>query len=123
MTPTSRNKKREYCQKPKPSDSPIPIPIIASIATIIMKTMTAITAIANAFNHPQSKKCFINASQTMNIIIADIKLPTRAPTTAPMIVPITTIQMASVNFALSFPTNALPTSQSIGATTIMPMMI
>jgi len=52
--------------------------------------------------NPQSKKCFINASQTMNIIIADIKLPTKAATTEPIIVPRTTIQIASVNFALRF---------------------
>jgi len=68
------------------------MPMIASIATMIMKTITAITAIANAFSHPQSKKCLINASQTTNIIIADIKLPTKTPTTAPITVPRTTIQ-------------------------------
>jgi hypothetical protein len=59
----------------------------ASIATMTMKIITAITAITNAFSHPQSKKCLINASHTMNIITADIKLPTKNPTTAPIIVP------------------------------------
>ena len=107
----------------KPSDSPIPMPMIASITTMIMKTMTAITAITNAFSQPQSKKCLINASQTINIIIADIKLPRKAPTIAPMTVPKTTIQIASVLFAFCPPTNALPTSQRIGATTIMPTTI
>lgn len=97
--------------------------IKAIMNEMITKTITETTAIANAFSHPQSKKCFINASQTTNIIIADIKLPAKAPTTAPIIVPRTTIQMASVNFALSLPANALPTSQSIGAITIIPTTI
>ena len=103
--------------------NPMPMPMKAKMAAMTTKIITAIIAIAKAINHPQSKKCLINASQTMNIITADIKLPKKAPTTAPMTVPRTTIQMASVNFALSFPANALPTSQSIGATTIMPMTI
>ena len=102
--------------------SPRPItamPISASMKTIITKTITAITAIANAISHPQSKKCLINASQTTNMIIAAIKPPISAPTIAPMKTPRATIQMASVNFAFCLPTSALPTSQSTGATMMM----
>jgi hypothetical protein len=99
------------------------MPMIASIATMIMKIITAITAITNAFSHQQSKKYFINSSQTTNIATADIKLPTKTPTTAPMIVPKTNIKIASVTFAFCPPTDALPTSQRIGATTIIPTTI
>jgi hypothetical protein len=38
-----------------------PIPITAKIATMTTKIITAITAIAKAINHPQSKKCLISA--------------------------------------------------------------
>ena len=51
------------------------IPIKASRATITTKTITETTAIANAISQPQSKKCFINASQTMNIIRDAINPP------------------------------------------------
>ncbi len=64
----------------------MPMPMIASTATIIMKTITAITAITNGFSHPQSKKCLINARQMTNIITAELRLPTKIPTTVPMIV-------------------------------------
>jgi hypothetical protein len=91
------------------------IPIKANTAIKTMKTTTAIIAIANAISQPQSKKCLINASQTMNMIKAAIKPPMRAPTIAPITTPRMTIQIASVNFAFSLPTSVLPTSQSMGA--------
>ena len=84
-----------------------PMPITAKIATMTTKIITAIIAIANAINHPQSKKCLISASQTMNITTAATKPPTKAPTTAPMTVPKRTIHTASRNFAFSLPTSAL----------------
>jgi hypothetical protein len=98
---------------------PIPMPIIASKNTIIMKTSTEITAITNAFIQPVSKKCLIKPSQTKNIIIDAIKPPTNTFTTVPIMIPRTTIQIASVNFALCLPAKALPTNQRIGAITIM----
>jgi len=73
---------------------------------MIMKIITAIIAITSAFNHPQSKKRLISASQIMNIMGAAIKPPTKAPTAAPITVPRTTIHIASVNLALSFPASA-----------------
>ena len=85
-----------------------PMPMKAKMATMITKIITAIIAIAKAFNHPQSKKCLISASQTMNIITVAAKPPIKAPTTAPMAVPKRTIHTASRNFALSLPTSALP---------------
>ena len=79
------------------------------------KIITATTAIAKAFSQPQSKKCLISASQTMNITIAAINPPTKAPSTAPITVPRTAIQRASVNFALSLPASSLPAIHSTGA--------
>lgn len=102
---------------------PMPIPISASKKTMTTKTIIAINAIANALSQPQSKKCLMSPSQTKNIIIDAIKPPINQPTIAPMTMPNTTIQMASVNLAFSLPAKALPTSQSIGAMMIIAMTI
>ncbi len=102
-----------------PKPSPIPIPIKANTNNMMMKAITETMAIANALSQPQSKKCFISRSHTKNIIIDAIKPPIKAPIIAPIIMPKTTIQIASVNFALSFPAKERPTSQSIGAMTII----
>ena len=99
------------------------MPINASTATITMKIITAIIAIANAIIHPQSKKCLISASQITNIITAAIRPLLKAPTTAPITVPRTTIHIASVNFAFSLPASALPANQSTGATIMVPTTI
>ena len=104
---------------PKPKLNPMPIPINAKTKTMITKTITAMTAITNALIQPQSKKCLISASQTMNMIIEAMMPPINQSTTEPMTMPKTTIQMASVNFAFCLPASALPTSQSTGATTMM----
>ncbi len=105
----------------------MPIPIIAnmiaSIAITIANITTATTAITNAFSHPQSKKCLINASQIISNIMVAIKLPMNAPTTVFIIVPRNTIQSASVNFALSFPAISLPEIQRAGDSNIVPIAI
>jgi hypothetical protein len=59
----------------------------------------------------------------MSIIIAAIKPPMKLPMTAPITVPRITIHTASVNFAFSFPTSALPANQRTGATIIVPTTI
>jgi len=46
-----------------------------------------------------------------------------APKSEATTVPMTTIQMASVNFAFSFPTIALPESHRTGDTKMVPTMI
>ena len=68
-------KSRYWIQKPS---AITPKPIIANITAMIMKTITAITAIAKAFNQPQSKKCLIKPSQTTNMIIDAIQPLTKA---------------------------------------------
>jgi len=102
---------------------PRPIPTSARTNAMITKTMTAITAIANALSQPQSKKCLISPSHIINIIIEETIPPKREPTSQftiePITMPSTTIQMASVNLAFCLPASALPTSHSTGATTII----
>jgi hypothetical protein len=98
-------------------------PMMASTVTMIMKITTAMITMANALNHPQSKKCLINASQMMNMMSAPIEPPTKAPTTVPITIPKTTIHSASVNLALSFPASAIPDNQRTGATIITDTMI
>jgi hypothetical protein len=44
----------------------IPKPSKASTKAIMMKIITATMLIANALSQPQSKKCFIKASQMMS---------------------------------------------------------
>jgi len=86
----------------------IAIPIKASMATITTKIITANMLITNAFSHPQSKKCFTRASHSISRIMAAMMPEKKAPKNVPTTVPRMTIQMASVNFAFSFPTIALP---------------
>lgn len=70
---------------------------------------------AKALNQPQSKKCLINPSHTISVIINPMIPNPNALMIAPITTPNTTIQMASVNFAFCFPARDLPTSQRIGA--------
>jgi len=90
------------------------IPITANIATMATKMITANILMASAFSHPQSKKCFTKASQIISWIMAAIIPVKKAPKNVPITVPMMTIQIASVNFAFSFPTSARPDSQRIG---------
>jgi hypothetical protein len=102
------------------------MPMNAKMAVTTMKIITETTAIANAISQPQSKKCLISPSQTMNIIMAAIIPPMKrlkSPTMLPITIPRVTIQIASVNFAFSLPTSVLPTIQRMGETTIMPTMM
>jgi len=92
----------------------ITIPISANIATIAAKIITANMLMASALSHPQSKKCFNKASQIISWIMTAIIPVKKAPKNVPITVPRMTIQMASVNFAFSFPTSALPESQRTG---------
>ncbi len=78
---------------------------------------------AKAISHPQSKKCLISPSQTMNMMTAPSKPGMNEPMIALRMVPRRTIQIASRNFALSFPTRDLPDIQRNGATIIVPTMI
>jgi len=78
---------------------------------------TAIMLIASAFHQPQSKKCFINDSQIKSTIIDAIIPVMKKFNTAPITVPKSTIQTASVNFALSLPDKNLPTIHNTGDTT------
>ena len=70
--------------------------------------------ITSAFSHPQSKKCFTNASQISRWMIEAITPTKRNPKIAPITVPRVTIQTAAVNFAfflfqqLLFPTAIKP---------------
>jgi hypothetical protein len=48
------------------------IPIIDSSTVIAMNMSTATMLMANAFSHPQSKKCFTKASQITSIMIEAI---------------------------------------------------
>ncbi len=79
----------------------------------------AIMAMIKAFIQLQSKKCLISANQTIIIIIVPTIEPSQPPKKKPMTAPITTprtpIHTASVNFALSLPTNHFPTIHSTGA--------
>jgi len=84
---------------------------------------TATKEMTNAFSHPVSKKYFTIASQSINWMIAAITPEKTAPKSAPTTVPMMTIQMASVNFAFSFPTIALPDSHRTGDIKIVPTMI
>jgi len=81
---------------------------------IAANMIIAIIEMARAFSHPQSKKCFTNASQSISWMMEAIKPMNKAPKSAPITVPRMTIQMASVNFAFSFPASALPDSQRTG---------
>ena len=66
---------------------PMPIPISASTKAMMTKTITAITAITNALNQPQSKKCLMSPSQTKNMIIDAIMPPINQPIIEPMTMP------------------------------------
>jgi len=103
----------------------------ARIMAITTKRITAIIDMAKAFNQPQSKKCFTNASQITNRTkeekIQKLKAPKRRKEKsnsknsekkiskiAPTIVPTMIIATASENFAFSLPTSALPANQRAG---------
>ncbi len=88
--------------------------MIASIAAIAAKIITATIEMASAFSHPVSKKYFTNASQIISWMMETMKPIKTAPKSEPTTVPMATIQMASVNFAFSVPTNHLPDSQRTG---------
>jgi hypothetical protein len=79
--------------------------------------------ITNAFNQPQSKKCFTVRSHIINCAINERKPLVYAPTVTPIIVPSNTINIESVNFAFFLPTNALPESQRDGEIMMILMMI
>ena len=79
---------------------------------IITWIITATTAIKNAFPQPQSKKCLIKPNHIINDTIAPIIPDRNAPIIPPNTAPRITIQTASVNFAFSDPTNALPASHT-----------
>lgn len=87
--------------------------------TIATNTMIANMDMASAFSQPQSKKCFTIKSQIISWMMAAIKPVNKAPKKVPTKVPTMTIQMASVNFAFSFPTRALPESQRTGESIIV----
>ena len=95
----------------------------ANTAAVTAKMMTVIMDMASAFSHPQSKKCFTTASQSISWMMAAMKPVKKAPKNVPTKVPMTTIHMASVNFAFSFPTSDLPDSQRTGASTIVLIMM
>jgi len=86
-------------------------------------TMIAKMEMASAFSHPQSKKCFTKASHIISRMMAAMKPEKKAPNNVPITVPRTTIQMASVNFAFSFPTMALPDNQRKGEIIIVFMIM
>jgi len=89
-------------------------PTIANTKAITAKMIIAMIEMASAASHPQSKKCFTSASQSISWMIKAIMPEKRAPKSVPITVPRTIIQIASVNFALSFPTIDLPDSQRKG---------
>ena len=98
---------------------------------ITTKKMTASIDMARAFNQPQSKKCFTNASQitkrTKEEKSQKLKAPKRRKEKsdsknsakkrskiAPITVPTTIIATASENFAFSLPASAFPANQRTG---------
>jgi len=81
---------------------------------ITAKMIIAKIEMTSAFSHPQSKKCFTNTSQSISWMKEAMKPVKKAPRSAPTTVPMMTVNMASVNFALSLPTIALPDSQRNG---------
>ena len=89
-------------------------PISANTAAIAAKMMTAMIEMTSAFSHPQSKKCFASASQSISWMPKAMMPEKRAPRSVPIKVPRIIIQTASMNFALSFPTITLPDSQRTG---------
>lgn len=98
-------------------------PRIPSTMTIAMKISTATMDIANAFSHPQSKKCFTRASQIISCIIEARNPVKNAPNTAPTTVPIAIVASESVNLAFSFPTSVLPESHKTGESMMIFKMI
>lgn len=95
------------------------MPINASTNAIATKITAAMMLIANAFSHPQSKKCFTNARIITNIIREEMIPSKKKPKIELITVPSTTIHIASVTFAFCPPTNILPEIQSDGASTTM----
>ena len=89
-------------------------PISVKTTAIAAKMIIAMIEMASAVSHPQSKKCFTNASQSISWINKAIMPEKRAPKSVPITVPRTIIHTASVNLALSFPTIDLPDSQRNG---------
>ncbi len=89
---------------------------------IAAKMIIAKMEMASAFSHPQSKKCFTIASQSISWMMEAMMPVKKAPKIVPTTVPRITIQTASVNFALFSPTIALPDSQRSGDS-IMVFMI
>jgi hypothetical protein len=79
--------------------------------------------IAKALSHPQSKKCFIKASQIIASIIKVSQPEKRTPNIEPTITPIAIIAIASVNLAFSLPTNPLPESHNAGDNTIIAIIM
>jgi len=108
------------------TNSPPPImaiPIINPITrAIIIQIIMATIAIASAINHPVSKKCFTNASQTNSTMIAAIIPAKRYWKIPPITIPRTTIHIASVNFALSLPASSLPAIYRTGDRIMMLMI-
>lgn len=81
---------------------------------IAANMIIAMMEMASAFSHPQSKKCFTNASQSISWMMEAMMPTKKAPKSVPITVPRMTIQTASVNFAFPFSTSALPDSQRTG---------
>jgi len=108
---------------------PMAAPIIPSMIMITTKIIIATMLISNAFSQPQSKKCFTSAKKIISIIIEPSKepiVPVKSQPIASLITtPIATVHIASVNFALCFPTSILPDSHKTGErmTTLMIMLM
>jgi hypothetical protein len=88
-----------------------------------MKRITASIDMARAFNQPQSKKCFTSPSQMISWMNKANRPLKKASNTAPTTVPTAIVATASENFALSFPTRALPASHRAGDMIMMFIMM
>jgi len=95
-------------------------PMKAKTAAMIAKTTNAMTAITRAFSQPVSKKCRIKVSQRIKLAAKPRRPCMKTPSMLPIMIPMATIQTASVNLAFSFPTIVRPTSHNTGETTITP---
>jgi len=90
-------------------DTPAINPIMNPTMIIII---TAIIAITRAFIQPQSKKCLIKNNHITKTIIEPMIPDNKALSAPPITEPRITIQIASLNFALSPPTILLPANQT-----------
>ena len=95
------------------------IPISSNIAAINIQSIIAIIAIASAFSQPVSKKCLTNVNQMNNTIINASIPENNASIAPPIMVSKTTIQIVTVNLALSEPAKSLPAIQSTGDSKII----